>query len=162
MWWLESNGHVSSNNVKLEVMVLWMTISGPKGVTSTSIGSVVGGDPLACKFDRSVYRCEQMIDWHAMSTWDEAAGHLLRTWALVGHVESQWLHFALHWMFHLCKFISIGNVSETACRRRDNWPGWKPDNCWFQVLQEVSSSAESENLDWAESDWRWSSQVDLM
>ena len=51
----------------------------------------------------------------------------------------------------LNKFIAVGNVSEAARKRNDNWPGWRLDNNQCQVLQEVSSSAESANLDWTES-----------
>ena len=39
--------------------------------------------------------------------------------------------------------MAVGNVSEAAHKRNDSWPGYRLDNNWFHVLQEVSSSAES-------------------
>jgi len=45
---------VSSNNSRLEVMVLCITMSGLKGVVITLGRIVDGGDSLACKLRRKV------------------------------------------------------------------------------------------------------------
>jgi len=46
-WWALSNGRVSSNNSRLEVIVLCITMSGLKGVAIKSGGIVDGGDSQA-------------------------------------------------------------------------------------------------------------------
>ena len=48
-----SNGHISSNNSKLEVIVLVIMIYGLKGVTITLGGIIDGGNSLALKLGRS-------------------------------------------------------------------------------------------------------------
>ena len=55
----------------------------------------------------------------------------------------QKLRYDLVWR----KLTSVGSVSEEALKMNDNWPGWRPDNNWFQVRQVVSSLADSSNFD---------------
>ena len=89
--------------------------------------------------------------------WSKEVEQQLKTWAVVGWCESQSGHFASHWMDYLCcKLMAVDRVIDSACSRKDSWPGWKPLNSQFQVLQDSSISAEPPNFDCTDSFCKWS------